>query len=191
MCIWSLVMPPKKNLEELVTALTDKLDALTTQMGERFDGTDEKLKQLLDENDKLKTDVKTLQDENTILKTKLHDMELHSRSTNVRVFNFTPQNDDYTFDNLTDNLYDTIFLPILRGAASKGRMKTIPTKDRLIVSAHPLPGRDGKSQPIICRLLNNSYRTVILQCQKEFGLRSSRPHADANADRLPPLRSPI
>lgn len=159
-------------------------------MSERFNTMENHLKELKEENATLKSTVKVLNDENTALKNKLHDVELHTRSNTVRIFNFSPINDDYSFETLSDQLYDEVFLPILRGASGKKRLKGVPSKDRLILSAHPLPGRDGKPPPIICRLLNGYYRTIILQCQKEFGRRSESPNP-RDTSRPPPLCHPI
>ncbi len=192
-------MPPKKDLEELVTALSDKLDELAADQKKRFDKIDTQFKELRDENTKLKARVKQLEEDNSTLKARVHDLELHSRSTNVRVFNFKPDNDDYNFEELSSQLYNEVFLPVLQGAVSKGRLKEVPSRDRLNVSAHPLQGKDGKPKPIICRLLNGYYRTLLLQCQKEFGKRSrqlglglglSLPFAAATA-RPPPLLHPF
>lgn len=192
-------MPPKKaTLEELVTALTDKIDALSsdqkenfTKISDRLDTLETRLKEVTDSNTKLEKDITSLQQENIFLKNKIQDLGQHTRSTNVRIFNFDC-NDDIDFDTLIDQLYDRIFLPILRGALSKNRIKTIPSRDRLITSAHHLPGKDGKPKPVICRLLNSHYRTIILQHQKEFGPRameSVRPKTPGPA-RPPPLLHP-
>ena len=158
-------------------------------MDERFDELAGLLKELKKENSKLKERVSHLEKENTGLKSKLHDIEMHSRSSNIRIFNLTPQRDDCGFEELADQVYDSVLLPILQGAVRKGRLREVPTKDRLILSAHPLPGRDGKPRPIFCRLLNGYYRTIILQCQKEFGGRSSQPPGPGRCP--PPLLFPI
>ena len=152
--------------------MSDKLDELASDQKDRFDKIDTQFKELKEENVKLKGDVKRLEEDNITLKARVHDLELHSRSTNVRVFNFTPDNDNYNFEELATQLYNDVFLPVLQGAVSKGRLKEVPSRDRLILSAHPLPGKEGKPRPVICRLLNGFYRTLLLQCQKEFGKRA-------------------
>ncbi len=182
-------MPPKKNLDDLVAALSDKLDGLSSDLKDRFDKIDVHFKELKDENSKLKDRVKHLEEDNTILKTKVHDLELHTRATNLRIFNFTPAQEDYNFEDLAEQLYSEVFLPVLLGAVNKGRLKEVPSRDRLILSAHPLQGKDGKPRPVICRLLNGFYRTLLLQCQKEHGVRSRRPGLDPS--RPPPLRHPF
>ena len=181
-------MPPKKNLEELVQALSDKMDALSEQQKERFDEIEEHFKELKTENASLKERVKLLEEENALVKSKLHDVELHSRSTSIRIYNYSPPNDDYNFEDLSDHLYNDILRPILQGAVGKGRLKTIPSRDRLIISAHPLRAKEGKQPPVICRLLNGFYRTIILQCQREFGVRATRSRESSGP---PPLIHPI
>ncbi len=185
-------MPPKKaSLEELVAALTDKLDTLstqlTTQQTEHFEKMEELVKGLKDENTKLKTTVDTLQEENNMLKSKLLNIEQHSRRNNIRIFNFKVEGDEQDCEALGDQIYERALLPILRGAVSKGRLREIPSRNRLICSAHLLPGKEGKPSPIICRLVNNFFRTVILQCRREFA-----PRGMVSAPgRAPPYSYPI
>ncbi len=159
---------------------------------ERFDKMEESLKEMKKENSSLKNRVEVLEKENSSLKSKLHDLELHTRASNVRVFGLTPAVDDFNFEDLSEQLYKDVFTPILEGAVRKGRIKTIPPKKRLIESAHPLMGKEGKPRPIICRLVNGFYRTVILQCQREFGVRSRRQGpGPPDSVRPPPLLHPV
>ena len=170
-------MPPKKaTLEELVSALSDKMDELTTklttQQTEHAEKMETLVKGLKTEITELKSTVNTLQEENTQLKSKLLNIEQHSRRNNLRIFNFEVNGDPRDYDSLGDQLYEKALLPILRGAVAKKRIREVPPRDKLIISAHPLPGKDGKPKPIICRLRNNYYRTIILQCKKEFAPRN-------------------
>ena len=109
------------------------------------------------------------------MKNKLHSMEQHSRRNNLRVFNLPIDGDADDNDNLIDQVYDRALLPILRGAVSKKRLREVPSRDRLICSAHYLPGKDGKPKPIIVRLLNNHQRTVIMQCKKKIAPKALTP----------------
>ena len=76
-------MPPKKaSLEELVAALSDKLDAMSesqtehfTKLGERLDTLETKLNTVTSENTKLKKDVDNMREENIQLKNKLQNIE--------------------------------------------------------------------------------------------------------------------
>ncbi len=187
-------MPPKKpSLEELVTALSDKIDALSQQQSDRFDEMETLLKTCQDENNSLKETVSKLQDENTFLKDKVIKLEQHSRRNNVRVFGFDIDGDDRNADSLMDQLYNRAFLPILQGALSKGRLQEIPNRDRLIQSAHVLPGKEGKAKPVICRFTNNFYRTIVLQCKREFAPRATRTTSPSSSgpSRPAPLRYPM
>ena len=122
---------------------------------------------------------------------KIQNVEQHSRSTNLRVFNFNIKGNPNNYDNLVDQLYDSVFTPILAGAVNEGRIKNVPTRDRLITSAHLLPGKEGKPKPIIVRLLNGVYRAIILQCQKKYAPCSNCPSATRDPARPPPLLHPI
>ena len=189
-------MPPKKaTLDELVSALSDKLDALSVQQTEHFEKMEKKVEELeklvkglKDENVELKATINTLQEDNLVLKTKLLHSEQHSRRNNIRILNFQVDGDARDGDALGDEIYEKALLPILRGAVSKKRLREVPTREKLICSAHLLPGKEGKPNPIICRLVNNYYRTVILQCKRDFAPRSAAPHPST---RPPPYRYPI
>ncbi len=187
-------MPPKKaTVEELIAALSDKLDELTTQQNKRFDDMEEMMKKIKEENTELKTTVSNLETENKSLKCKLNKLEQHSRRNNIRVFGFDIEGDDRNCDAVIDQLYTRALLPVLQGALSKGRLTEIPGKDKLIQSAHVLPGKEGKAKPIIVRLVNNFYRTVLLQCKREFAPKLTRATRTVTADpaRLAPLRYPM
>lgn len=182
-------MPPKKNpsLEELVAALSDKLDTLTTSQNERFDNIDKSLEEIKTENQQLKKDVTTLQEENSFLKQKLQNLEQHSRSTNIRVLNLEIEGITDNYDSLVDQVYEKVLQPILTGAVTEGRLKTLPPRERLITSAHFLPGKDNKPKPIIVRLQNGVYRSIILQSQRKYGVRSDQPqHRSATRSTQPP-----
>jgi len=179
-------MPPPKtkaSLEELVLSLSEKIDAMAEQHKERFDKIDSSLKELKEDHIKTKARVATLEQENVKLKTKIHDLELHSRSTTVRIINLQLTEDlTQDFVILSEVIYQEVFLPILRGAMDKGRLRDIPSREQLITMAHLLPGKEGKPKPVYCRLINNFYRTLILQHQREFGRRQTGRPSRAGAD---------
>ncbi len=124
----------------------------------------------------------------TCTHTKLLNLEQHSRRNNLRVFNFEVDGDSNDCETLGDQLYEKALLPILRGAVAKKRIREVPSRDKLICSTHFLQGKEGKPKPVICRLVNNYYRTVILQCRKEFAPRGT---SSLSVNRAPPYRYPI
>ncbi len=195
-------MPPKKatTIEDLVTALSDKLDALTEQQQKCFDDMEVLLKAVQEENSALKSEnsslsekVEQVQAENISLKDKINKLEQHSRHNNVRIFAIAVDGDDRNGDLLIDKLYNKAFLPILQGALSKGRLNEIPSRNRLIQSAHVLPGKEGKPKPIICRFTNSHLRSVLLQCKREFAPRlpGSSASTGPGPSRPAPMRYPM
>jgi hypothetical protein len=107
-----------------------------------------------------------------ILKTKVNDVEMHQRSFNIRVFNMELDGDNNNNRNVKQQVYDKLLRPVLDGAVTKGRLDNIPTAEQLLETAHILPGKDGKTKPIICRFYDRFYRTVFLQLRKEFAPRA-------------------
>jgi hypothetical protein len=65
-------------------------------------------------------------------------------------------------------VYDTVFLPILQGAASKHAISAVPTCFEMIEMAHLLPGKSDRPKPIIVHFFNRNLKTVLFKHRKEF-----------------------
>ncbi len=187
-CEGSTIMPPKKNLEDLYTQISDQLTTLTKQQEEKFENLTKLLEESKEEVASLKTTVENQSEEISTLKKKVHDLEQHSRQYSIRVYNVEIEGNASDPNNVVNQLYRKALLPILQGAVTSGRLNSVPDCDSIIETAHTLPGKEGKHKPIICRFFSRRIRTIILQCRKD-----SAPRAPpiTNSHRPPPFLYPI
>ncbi len=166
----------------------EQLNTLTKQQEEKFEKLEKMLEESRKEVDTLKTTVETLNETVAALKTKVFDLEHHSRLYSIRAFNIEIDGNSADTTHVTEQLYTKALLPILRGAVSCGRLKSIPDCDSIIEIAHVLPGKEGKPKPIICRFYSRRIRTLILQCRKEYAPRANTP---GPSRRPPPYLYPL
>jgi hypothetical protein len=106
------------------------------------------------------------------LRGRLNNLEQHGRSFSVRVNNLsldgTEERDPPT---VIKKVYDNVFLPILKGAASKQAISSVPSCYDMIEMAHPLPGRGDRPKPIIVRFFNRNLKSVLFKHRKEFSVK--------------------
>jgi hypothetical protein len=183
-------------MEELVGTISGQLENILEQLQkanqrlddqeERFTKLEAMLKENMQENATLKEQLLNKDNDIKILKTKINDVEMHQRSYNVRVFNMELDGDANNTRNVRQQVYDRLLRPVLDGAVSKGRLNTVPSADQLLETAHILPGKEGKTKPIICRFYDRHYRTVFLQLRKEFAPKSAATSPNRTAAYLYP-----
>lgn len=157
-----------------IADLSVQLESLTKKMDDKLDDISRQLARLVEENTQLKSTLKLKDTEIMGLKRKINAVEQHQRSFSIRINNL-PLPDGAINDPKTtiQQVYDLALSPILRGAAQKGKISTIPTPEELIEVAHPLPGKQGKPRPVIVRFFNRNAKAVILANRKEFATRLS------------------
>ena len=170
-------------MEELVGALSAKLDDISSQLNVanqrlddqavRFDKLEKMLAASQLENQSLKTALLNKDAEIHQLKVKVNMIEQHNRSTCIRIFNLDIAGDDHDPAVVAEQVYNNVLLPVLVGAASLNKIKSIPPADKLIISAHILPGKDNKTKPILVRLNNAHSRTIIMMHKKAFAPRAA------------------
>ena len=170
--------PAARSMEELVGSLSAKLDDISNQLAfankrlddqaDRFDKLEKLLADSQRENQALKTALLNKDDEVHQLKIKLNMVEQHSRSTCIRIFNLDISGDDRDPVVIIDNVYNRVLMPILIGAVETKKMAALPPSDKLILSAHILPGKENKAKPILVRLCNSHARTIIMMNKKAF-----------------------
>jgi uncharacterized coiled-coil protein SlyX len=122
-----------------------------------------------EENKKLNETV-LAQDKNILdLQDRLNNLEQHGRSFSIRVSNLDLSNvDEKDPPMVIKKVHDTVFLPIFKGAASKGAISQVPSCYEAIEMAHPLPGRGDKPKPIIVRFFNRNIKALLFKHRKEF-----------------------
>jgi hypothetical protein len=183
-------------MEELVGTISGQLESIVEQLqkaNQRLDDQEEHFNKLeamlnanMQENKVLKEQLLNKDNDIKLLKTKINDVEMHQRSYNIRVFNMELDGDVNNTRNVKQQVYDKLLRPVLDGAVSKGRMTSVPSADQLLEMAHILPGKEGKTKPIICRFYDRYYRTTFLQLRKEFAPKSTTSPANRNAAYLYP-----
>jgi hypothetical protein len=153
----------------------DKLDEILERLAS-LDGITKKLSNLesmltatMAENKELKETVRKQNDNIIELKTRLNNLEQHGRSFSVRVNNLQLEAaEEKDPPTVIKKVYDTVFLPILQGAASKHAISAVPACYEMIEMAHPLPGKSDRPKPIIVRFFNRNLKAVLFKHRKEF-----------------------
>jgi hypothetical protein len=166
-------------LDEILAKLST-LDAITNKLA-KLESMFEKVQE---ENAKLKSTVETQQATIIELKTSLNNLEQHGRSYSVRVNNLSLEGvDERDPPAIINKVYNTVFLPILQGAASKHVISTVPSCFETIEMAHTLPGRGDKPKPIIVRFFNRNVKTLLFRHRKDFAAKTEVPASGSGAAR--------
>jgi hypothetical protein len=138
-----------------------------------------------EENAKMKATIETQQATILDLKTSLNNLEQHGRSYSVRVNNFPLDGvDERDPPAIINKVFNSIFLPILKGAVSKQAISAVPTCYETIEMAHTLPGRGDKPKPLIVRFFNRNVKTLIFRHRKEFAPKAELPGSVSGAARV-------
>ncbi len=173
-------MPPKaKTSEEAPVTqaqfelLLSKLTALET-MPARL----EKLESLLMESNRKVSSLEAelITKDKTILelKTKANNIEQYNRQWSVRVLNVPiPAGDETDPLKVMHMLFNTVLLPILQGALSKGLIRAIPECEEILETAHILPGNNSKPKPIIARFYSRNIRAMVFRLKREFATKTT------------------
>ena len=182
-----------RSFEEQLGAISAQLETVLAKLSiqeDKMDNVEKMLAATQAENVVLREELRNKDAEVTQLKNRLNSVEQHNRANSIRIFNLKIDGDTNDNDNVARQLYVSALLPILEGARSKGRLRTIPDYDDLIEVAHILPTKADKTNPIICRLYKRGMRTLLMQHKKEFAPRV-RSSATAGSTRPPPFIYPI
>jgi hypothetical protein len=153
----------------------DKLDEIL----ERLAGLDNitkkltKLESMLaatqEENKQLKEVINNQNIQMLELKDRVNNLEQHGRSFSIRVNNLPLDSTEEKDPPLViKKVYDTVFLPILKGAAGKQVISSVPTCYEMVEMAHPLPGKKDRPKPIIVRFFNRNLKAILFKHRKEF-----------------------
>jgi hypothetical protein len=181
-----------RSVEEMVGTMSAQLEKIVDKLQEtnnrldqqeaRFDKLETLLKESREENKELKEQLRIKNVEVKQLQQKVNDIEQHNRSYNIRIFNLPIEGDKADTRNVMRQVFTKLLSPILQGAVDRGRLHSLPGVDVLLETAHILPGKEGKPNPIICRFFNRYHRTLVLQLKKDFAPRM----ITTGSNRLPP-----
>jgi hypothetical protein len=161
---------------------TDKLDEILNRLAgldsitKKLSNMETMLTAMQAENKALKETIKNQDSTILQLKEKLNNLEQHGRSFSVRVTNLPLEGtEERDPPAVIKRVYDTVFLPILQGAAAQQAISSVPTCYEMIEMAHPLPGRNDKPKPIIVRFFNRNLKAVLFKHRKEFAAKEEIP----------------
>jgi hypothetical protein len=174
--------PVSVSSEDESNSNTDKLDEILNRLAgldsitKKLSNMEMMLTAMQAENKALKETIKNQDGTILELKEKLNNLEQHGRSFSVRVTNLPLEGiDERDPPAVIKRVYDTVFLPILQGAAAQHAISSVPTCYEMIEMAHPLPGRSDKPKPIIVRFFNRNLKAVLFKHRKEFAVKEEQP----------------
>jgi hypothetical protein len=158
---------------------SDKLDAILEKLS-ALDGISSKITKMEKilaatqaENTQLKETIKNQDARINDLQHRLNNLEQHGRSVSIRVNNLPlEEGEERDPPAVISKVYNTVFLHILKGAASKQAISQVPSCFEMIEMAHPLPGKSDRPKPIIVRFFNRNLKSVLFKHRKEFAVKS-------------------
>jgi hypothetical protein len=168
------------NIERLQEEMNEKLSTLMEEVRSLKDT----LKDMKSENVALKERVQQQEETIAVLRNDMNDREAHARSWSLRVINIPIPEGQETDNRIVMNaVYNSLVVPILEGARSKGDITVLPTCENVIEVAHILPGRSAK-KPVIVRFMSRFWRSLMFKHRREFAPREAA--ATTSAGGRPP-----
>jgi hypothetical protein len=187
-------MGPKKNPpptpesmshDDLVLKLTELTNTLAS-FSSRFDRLEKLWTEAKSENKILREALQEKEREIMNIRERMNDQEQYTRSWCIRVINMKlPQNDATEPHRVMQNVYDRLLLPILQGALSNKLIKSIPSVDQILETAHILPCKPGATPPIIARFYSRNIRALFFKLKKDFAPRSPPEPSNGARNREP------
>ena len=192
--------PSKKAASDATTVSPDiltqleELKNMVASYATRFDKLDGPLKEVKEENKKLRNDNKELKKhiedrdkEITRLQEKFNDQEQYFRGWSVRILNVDiPEEEASMPTAIMRHVYDRVFHSILAGAKERGLIRVIPAAEEILETAHLLPAKPGTIPPMICRFYTRNIQSLIFKLKKDFAPReeSAMPAQQDKTDRF-------
>ena len=166
-------------MEDIQQEMSDKLSYLTS----KFETLETTLAAMTRERESLRDQVRNQAAEIADLRDCLNEREQYARSWSMRILNLNVPPERETDTRLVMQvLYDSLILPILEGARTKGDITSIPSCDTLLETAHILPGKAG-TKPVIARFYSRYWRNLVFRYRKEFAPRESTPASSSTSTR--------
>jgi hypothetical protein len=172
----------KKQLEEVlsvsVSGLNSKIEGLEKKLDalENLPARLSKMESLLEKVNKENSDlikaVAFKEDQINDLYKRLNNLEQHNRSWSIRINGLNiPTEVENSNKAVKKIVYDSLLLPIFRGAVEKGDLPSIPPLENTLEIAHILPARGDAKKPVIARFFEREVRDIIFRNKKEFAPR--------------------
>jgi hypothetical protein len=162
--------PGNDKLDEILDKLAG-LDSITKKLSNM----EAMLSSMQAENKALKETINKQDTTILELRERVNNLEQHGRSFSVRVNNLPLEaNEERDPPAVIKKVYNSVFLPILQGAAAQQAISAVPSCYEMIEMAHPLPGRGDKPKPIIVRFFNRNLKALLFRHRKEYAAKSEQ-----------------
>ncbi len=66
-----------------------------------------------------------------------------------------------------EKVYDLLLQPILEGAKEDGAIRSVPSCEQLLETAHVLPGRPGSGKPVIVRFAKRAFKSLCFRYRRD------------------------
>ena len=176
----------KKQLEDVVTGLNQRLDGLLSKisaletMPARLTRLEAMLEASTAENTSLRQSLEAKDKAIDGMLLKMNSLEQYNRSWSIRINGLAVTSEEEKDSSLVKRkVYEHLLLPILQGAVEQGDLTDVPPVERVLEAAHVLPAaRDAKTKPIIARFFIRDIRGLIFKHKRDFAPREEATTAD-------------
>ena len=160
----------KDTVTKVMSEINENIDLMIDiKMEEKAKELKDKISELEEENDNLRSDVVNLKVELKTLKKQSEESDIrsksalakanyneqYSRKNNVKIMNIQEKQDE-TIEGLTKDICDMM------------NQKGVDLKPEKIIAIHRIPGKQGLPRPVLLKLRNNNDKTMIMMKRKEF-----------------------
>jgi hypothetical protein len=172
----------KKQLEDILSVSVSGLNSKLEVMEKKLDALENlptrltKMEALLEKVNKENSDlIKAMafkEEQINGLQRQLNALEQHNRSWSIRVNGLNiPAEVENSNKAVKKIVYDSLLLPIFKGAVEKGDLPAIPPLENTLEIAHILPAKGDAKKPVIARFFEREIRDVVFRNKKEFAPR--------------------
>ena len=181
----------KKQLEDVVTGLNQRLDGLLSKitalesMPARLTHLEALLEAAALENANLRQSLEAKDTTINGMLIKMNSLEQYNCSWSIRINGLAVTSEEEKDSDLVKRkVYDNLLLPILQGAVEQGDLTDVPPVERVLEAAHVLPAaRDAKTKPIIARFFIRDIRGLVFRHKKDYAPREEATDQAATSTR--------
>ena len=171
----------KKQLEDVVTGLNQRLDGLLVKIT-ALESLPDRLARLEASNAKnagLRAALAAKDESINFLQLKTNSLEQYNRSWSIRINGLAVTSEEEKDSSLVKKkVFDHLLRPILQGAVDQGDLSDVPPVEQVLEAAHVLPARDARTKPVIARFFIRDIRGLVFKHKKDFAPREEATSAD-------------
>ena len=175
----------KKQLEDVVTGLNQRLDGLLVKitalesLPDRLARLEAMLEASNAENAGLRAALAAKDESINFLQLKTNSLEQYNRSWSIRINGLAVTSEEEKDSSLVKKkVFDHLLRPILQGAVVQGDLSDVPPVEQVLEAAHVLPARDARTKPVIARFFIRDIRGLVFKHKKDFASREEATSAD-------------